>query len=124
MLVESDILVRGPLADYLRECGYRVLEACGADEAHTHLARADHAIEVVLIDANAAYEGGFALASWVRAHHPGSAVILAGNATRAVEKAADLCEEGPPISKPYDHQLVLERIRWMMAARARIAAAE
>jgi DNA-binding response OmpR family regulator len=33
LLVDAEELVRAPLAQYLRECGYRVLEATSADEA-------------------------------------------------------------------------------------------
>lgn len=33
LLVDAEELVRTPLAQYLRECGYRVLEAIGAEEA-------------------------------------------------------------------------------------------
>ena len=33
LLVECDIVVRSPLAEYLRECGYRVLEAVNTIEA-------------------------------------------------------------------------------------------
>jgi DNA-binding response OmpR family regulator len=33
LVVERDILVRQPLAQYLRDCGYRVLEAVNAVEA-------------------------------------------------------------------------------------------
>ena len=33
LILEADVLVRQPLAAYLRECGYRVLEAASADEA-------------------------------------------------------------------------------------------
>jgi hypothetical protein len=33
MLLESDVLVRTPLAPYLRQCGCEVLEAARPDEA-------------------------------------------------------------------------------------------
>ena len=33
LLVEDDILVRHPLADYLRECGFTVVEAVNGAEA-------------------------------------------------------------------------------------------
>lgn len=119
LLVESDILIRSPLAEYLRECGYRVLEASSTSEARQHLANEAQSIDVVMADAEAPDEGGFALSSWIRAERPGIAVILAASVEKAAEKASDLCEDGPAISKPYDHQLIVERIRRMMASRAR-----
>ena len=33
LLVEGDIIVRHPLAEYLRECGFTVFEASNGDEA-------------------------------------------------------------------------------------------
>ncbi|QDX26114.1 response regulator [Sphingomonas suaedae] len=117
LLVESDILIRSPLAEYLRECGYHVLEASGATEARQHVQAAASSIDVILADA--AGDGGFALASWVREVQPGVAVVLAGSVDMAAEKAGNLCEQGPDIAKPYDHQLVLNRIRRMLASRDR-----
>ena len=38
---------------------------------------------------------------------------------RAAAKAQDLCEDGPLLSKPYDHSLLLNRIKSEVAARAR-----
>ena len=117
LVVESDILIRSPLSEYLRECGYHVLEASGATEARQHVEAAATSIDVILADA--AGDGGFALATWVRTTYPGVAVILAGSVDKAAEKAGDLCEQGPAIAKPYDHQLVLDRIRQMLASRDR-----
>jgi DNA-binding response OmpR family regulator len=37
LIVEQDLLVRTLLAEYLRECGYRVLEASNAGDARTLL---------------------------------------------------------------------------------------
>jgi DNA-binding NtrC family response regulator len=117
VIVESDILVRHPLAEYLRECGYQVLEANNADEARSILKGGSWVVNVVLADANIPGESGFALAAWLRREHPNIKVVLAGNVATAAEKAGDLCEEGPHLSKPYDHQLVLNYIRRLLATR-------
>lgn len=119
LLVEADILVRHPLAEYLRECGYTVLEAANTDDARKLLAEGPQVVDAVLADVDAAGEGGFALAAFVRANHPGVPVILAGSVAKAVASAGDLCREGPALAKPYDHQLVLDRIRRLLAARDR-----
>lgn len=120
MVVESDILVRGPLAAFLRECGYRVIEAANGQEARRFL-DSDNRIDVVLADVDDAsdVEGGFALASWVRNHHPGVDITLAGTLSKAVEAARDLCREGPALNKPYDHQAFHEHIKKLLATRAR-----
>jgi len=81
MIVESDILVRHPLAEYLRECGYRVIEAVNSDEAHQLLnaGLASIEIDIVLADACASGQNGFALATWMRGNHPKIELILAGS---------------------------------------------
>jgi DNA-binding response OmpR family regulator len=119
LIVESDVLVRAPLAEYLRECGYRVLEAAHGDEARAILAEEEATIDAVLANVNAPKESGFALATWIRQNFSTIEVILVGTVAGAVEKAADLCEEGPADTVPYDHKFVHDRIRQLLASRAR-----
>ena len=119
LIVESDILVRQPLADYLRECGYKVVEAVDAAETRRLVREGKFQIEVVLADVDAGQENGFALAQWVRRNHPDIDVVLAGTIEKATEQAGTLCEEGPMLTKPYEHQLVLNRIKQSIAGRER-----
>lgn len=119
LIVESDILVRGPLAQYLRECGYRVIEATNIAEARSYLSDAGIAVDVVLADAEPSGGNGFDLMKWIRAQRPEVAVILAGSVDKAVKKAADLCNDGPSPAKPYDHADVLAQIRRLIAMRDR-----
>lgn len=117
LLVEDDVVVRAALAEYLRECGYEVLEAVDGGEARQLLALGGKTISLVLADADG--DGGFGLAGWVRANLPGVDVVLNGSTARAAEKAGDLCRDGPARSVPYDHSLLLDRIRRLSAARGR-----
>jgi len=119
LIVEADILIRNPLAEYLRECGYRVLEAFDAVEARQVLDDSSQTIDIVMADVDAPGEGGFVFAAWIRGNYPGIEVILAGSVAKAAEKAGQLCQDGPALSKPYDHQIVLDRIRRLLAARDR-----
>jgi DNA-binding response OmpR family regulator len=119
LLVENDILVRHPLAEYLRECGFRVVEASDPDEARHLLEDGSIAVDVVLADIGRQHGNGFALATWIRTNFPNVDVVLPGTVAKAAEKAGDLCEDGPAVAKPYDHQLVLDRIRRLRAARDR-----
>src|ERR1700744_1471464 len=113
LIVEPDVLVLNPLAEYLRECGYKVLEAFNANEARQILATASISVQIVLADVDAAGNEGFALAREIRTNYPTIDVILAGTIAKAAEKAGDLCEEGPDLAKPYDHPLLLDHIRRM-----------
>jgi DNA-binding response OmpR family regulator len=120
LIVESDILVRHALAEYLRECGYVVVEAANGNEARGLLGSPDLTIDLVLADANAPDESGFVLRAWIVTNCPGVEVFLAGTVETAAATAGDLCEqERPSITKPYDHQLVLQRIRQRQGARDR-----
>ena len=120
LLVERDIIVRSPLAEYLRDCGYRVLEAVNAAEARAVLGVVDD-ITLVLTDGDAPEGGGFVLQAWIRQNYPGIEVVLAGSTMRVVQKAGDICKDGPAKSVPYHHQTVLDTIRRLLAARDRYA---
>jgi DNA-binding response OmpR family regulator len=118
MVVDADVLVRMTISAYLRDCGYRVVEAAGADEALAVLGQADVPLAAVL--AHVALPGpmdGFALARWIREHRKGLQMLLAGTPARAAEHAADLCEEGPDLARPYEPQAVVDRIRRLLAQR-------
>jgi DNA-binding NtrC family response regulator len=118
LVVEDDILVRMPIAQYLRDCGYKVIEASNADEAIQVLLHQETLVDVVFsdIDMPGAVDG-FGLAKWIRGHRPGLEVLLAGTVPRAVESAKDLCEQGP-VPKPYEAQVVHNHIRRLLAARS------
>jgi len=47
VMIEPDILVRMTVAEYLRECGYKVMEGVAADDAFIVL-WAGHRVDVVL----------------------------------------------------------------------------
>ncbi len=117
LIVEDDILVRMPIAQYLRDCGYKVIEAVNADEAMQVLLHQETVVHVVFSDIEMpGAVDGFALSKWIREHRPGIDVLLAGTVSRAVDGAKDLCDQGP-VPKPYDHQMVHNRIRRLLAAR-------
>ncbi|HVZ30709.1 MAG TPA: hypothetical protein VG839_09975 [Asticcacaulis sp.] len=120
LLVEPDLAVRIPLAEYLRDCGYRVLEAITTDEAVMILRESGMPVAVILtvVDAPGQFDG-FGLAKWVRQNGLGIEVILSGSIARTAEKAGDICEDGPAMAKPYDHQILLNRIKALIAARDR-----
>jgi CheY-like chemotaxis protein len=117
LVVEDEVFVRMVISDYLRSCGYRVIEAASADEAVTILDHQEISIDVVFSDIEMpGCMDGFELAKWVRAHRPMIDVILVGNAPRAADAAADLCESGP-LPKPYEPQFAVDRIRRLIAMR-------
>ena len=117
LLVEDEVLVRMPIAQYLRDCGYKVIEAVNADEAITVLLHKETVVDIVFSDIEMpGAVDGFGLAKWIREHRPGLDVLLAGTVPRAVENAQQLCEQGS-VPKPYDAQIVHNHIKRLLAAR-------
>lgn len=118
LVVESSVLARLVLCDYLRECKYRVFEASNAVEAIDVLSSCGFQIHVVLSEVGLPGEvDGFGLAHAVRKKWPLTKVLLAGTISRAADLAADLCEDGPLLAKPYDKQLVVDRIKRLRSGK-------
>ena len=120
LLVEEDVLIRMPLAAYLRDCGYKVVEAASSTEALMVLQQPDVTVDALFADAQlTGGMDGFGLAQWMRLNRPQSQIVLAGTPARAATEAGRLCEEGPMLAKPYEPQIVENRIRQLLAARQR-----
>lgn len=121
VVVDSDILIRMPIAAYLRECGYRVIEAANSEEAMIVLREAELKIDAILTDVGSETPGGgFALAKWVRENRPHINVIMAATPERAAKEAGGLCSEGPHLARPYDHAIVEAYIRRLLSARQKL----
>ncbi len=116
LLVEGEVVARHLLAEYLRGCGFVVFEAANGDEAKRAFDLPKLRIAVVLADM-ATTGSGFALRQWITASHPGTDVILAGSIEKTAHDAATICKNGPALAKPYEHLLVLDRIRAAMDRR-------
>ncbi len=119
LIVEDEVLVRMVVAEYLRDCGFMVIEAGSAQEALA-LFKADIDVDAVFSDIQMPGEmDGFGLARWLRQHRPDVKVILTSGAASAAHRAADLCHDGPLLPKPYDSEEVERRIRQLLATRDR-----
>jgi len=117
LVVEDDVAVRMVISEYLRGCGFNVIEAANAEEALVVLQKPDIALAIVFSDIEMpGTMDGFGLAQWVRSNRRDLDVILAGTVARAATAATELCHDGP-LPKPYEPQLVVDRIRRLIAAR-------
>jgi DNA-binding response OmpR family regulator len=118
LVVDSDILVRSPVCSYLRECGFKVIEAVNAEEAMSILTEPTLTVDSVMSDVELSGPmDGFALAQWMRRERPGLPIILASTPARAARAAADLCGSGPVLAKPSDPQILLDRIKRSLSQR-------
>ena len=117
LVVEDEVLIRMATADYLRGCGYHVVEAGSGDEAVV-VFNTGISIDVVFTDVSMPGTlNGFGLAQWVHRERPGVRVILTSGVTRTTQEAKALCALGPLMEKPYQHGEVDRRIRALLASR-------
>lgn len=117
LVVETDVILRLAIAEYLRGCGFRVIEASSALEAKTVLQRGPD-VDVLFADARlAGQEGGFELAQWTRRYRPAIAIFLTGSLANKSEAAAKLCGQHHSAPPPASH--LRGRIQSMRAQRLR-----
>jgi CheY-like chemotaxis protein len=118
LIVDGDIISRHAIADYLRHCGYSVVEAAKVEEALVALLEATLSIDVILCDVSTiGSQRGFELAQWVRTNRPELEVKLVGGVSMAAQTAADLCENGPDLRRPYEPSTVVDYIKRLRASR-------
>ena len=108
LLVDADPLQRSTVGQYLRDCGYRVIEATAAAEAITALSHQD--IEILVTDIALRYESGFQITAKAREIRPDIKVVVTHSAERTAKIAGELCEDGP-LDHPYHPQQLVERIK-------------
>jgi CheY-like chemotaxis protein len=119
LVVDDEVIARMVISEYLRHCGYRVIEAANSDEALAVLQHAEIPVNVVLCGmSQAGPASGFALAQWVRQHKSETDIILAGSHSRAATAAGELCDAGPNLVKPYEPQVVVDRIKRLLVLRS------
>lgn len=111
LVVDDEAMVRMPICEYLRDCGFTVLEAGDAAEAIDAI---DHS-HVDLVFSDIRMPGsldGVGLAHWVRAHHPDIHVILTSGYDGGRGGKRDV--EVRFIEKPYSQAAVVRRIEAML----------
>jgi CheY-like chemotaxis protein len=117
LIVDGDVVERTVIADYLRGCGYKVIEANSGHEAIQALEHYAFSIQIVLSDIQLPGEvNGFQLATWIRQNFPDVELLLASAPERAVQTAGQLCEQATHFRKPYDTASVLDHIKRLKGA--------
>ena len=116
LVLEPDVLVRTTISEFLRECGYYVIEGVCAHDAWAVI-QSGRRLDVVFSEVQLSDSvSGFSLASELRQTHPGIDVILNSGIESAAEKSSELCEQGPML-KPYHPQEVATRIHLLLERR-------
>jgi DNA-binding NtrC family response regulator len=113
LIVEDDFMVRWPTAEYLRDSGYRVIEAGSAREAMVVFSSGTH-IDVVFSDVNlSSGPTGYEFARWLGDSHPAVPVLLTSGDAPSSNTPAVV----PFIPKPYVLAEVEQRIEDLIAHR-------
>jgi CheY-like chemotaxis protein len=100
LVVVDEVLVRMAVSEYLRECGYNVVETSDAHEA-IEVMTSDVAVDVAFSDIGMPGSlDGFGLAQWIRRERPDIKVVLSSGIARSAKAAGELCEEGPMLANP------------------------
>lgn len=122
LLVDGEVVARHVLVEYLRHCGFAVIAAASVDEALAVFAAPEFAVVGVLCALPAiGSQSGFAFSQWVRENHPTVEIALAGTLDAAAEAAAEFCDEGPRLARPYDPAAIVERVKLMRERRRQAA---
>jgi CheY-like chemotaxis protein len=115
LVVEDETMVRMPIAEHLRDCGYNVVEASDASEAIAAM-NADDAVSLVFTDVRMPGKmDGFGLAEWFRSHHPNVPVLLTSGYNGGRSLAAASVPGTRFIEKPYSQTQVARRIAALLA---------
>lgn len=119
LIVGDEVLIRTIIADYLQECGFKVLEAADGEEA-VEILQGGIAVDLVLSDAALAGPmNGVALNQWLRTHMPGIPIILTSGDAAKSEAAHELCRNEPFFADPYDVRQVVSYIRSVLGEQRR-----
>lgn len=120
LIVEPELPVRHHVAEYLRQCGFKVYEAFNTDEALALMEKGHLVVDAVVADISSPGKvDGFGLSRWIKEKRPETKVLLAKSVEKVAAEAAQLCEEGPLLSKPYHPQLLHAEIKKHLAANYR-----
>jgi len=116
MVIEPEIIARMSIAEYLRDCGYKVIEGYRSEEVFS-LLEAGTTIHIILTEVRLAGDlDGLELARRIREKHPGIDVILAVGVANAADKAAEICDAGH-LKKPFHPQELLRKIQLLRERR-------
>jgi DNA-binding response OmpR family regulator len=117
MVIEPEVLIRMTITEFLRDCGFKVIEGVMAEDVRTVIDSGGH-LDIVFSEVRLPGKtDGFALARQLRDARPEIDVILTSGVAGAAEKSTDLCAEGPLMKKPYEPKEVASRIHLLLERR-------
>ena len=114
LIVEDEFLLRWPASEYLRDSGYRVIEASSVSEAMVVFS-SNTRVDAVFSDINLQGElTGHALARWLDKHYPAVPMLLTSGDKAAAAASVSTGATRAFISKPYLLADVDQRIKALL----------
>jgi CheY-like chemotaxis protein len=116
IVADGEVLVRSAISEYLRHCGYKVIEAASVDEVIDVVEAKTTPVDAILCDAGITGSmNAFDLRLRIRNEQPQIEVVLAGNVDAVAKAAGKMCDQGPHLQRPYDPEAVVNHIKMLMA---------
>jgi DNA-binding NtrC family response regulator len=112
LVVDDEPLIRMSHSDFLRGCGFKVIEANDAEEAVKLITSYAIIIDLVLTDIRMPGDmDGLALARWIGARKPKMPVILCSGHAKEADAINELWADKPFFRKPYNLEKMVATIR-------------
>jgi DNA-binding response OmpR family regulator len=114
LVVEDEAPIRSMVCEYLRDVGFRVIEARDADEAIMVFSSATP-VDLVFTDVDMPGSiDGLRLALWIRECHPSVPVMV----TSGVAELRDIYQGLRVLPKPYSPRILERQIRELLEEEA------
>jgi PAS domain S-box-containing protein len=121
LLVEDEGLVRNLTIQLLRENGYRVLSACGGEEA-LQIARSNQDIELLLTDVVMPKMSGREVANALKESHPKTRVLyMSGYTDDAIVHHGIADSRIALLHKPFSEKALTQKIRDVLDGEMKVA---
>ncbi len=117
LIVDDELPIRSALARYLSRLGYRVLEAADVTQGVSQMEQHDWQVDLVLTDVRMPDQTGLEMAARVHARSPAIPVLFMTGHAGSV-RAGTAPPRGDTIDKPFDLEVVAERVRTRLAEAA------
>jgi PAS domain S-box-containing protein len=119
LLVEDEGQLRDLIATMLRDAGYQILAAAGADQAIKLVQSMPTGIDVVLTDIVMPGMNGQALVQRLEAMRPGlKAIYMSGYTDEAIARRVTLEQGDVLLKKPFKEHVLLESLASVLAGKA------
>lgn len=118
LVVEDEVILRIAIAEHLRECGFKVVEAGDGGEAQT-LILAGLQPDLVFSDVSMPGIDGLALANWLADNGVDAPIVMTSGVHSSLDAAKAACANVSLfVSKPYEHDRLVNHFRVLLSGRA------